>query len=299
MIVTDNFDFLLMKKPSSYTLNVNGRLLDLSLPVVMGILNVTPDSFYDGSRTMQDEAIAHRANEIIQQGGAIIDVGACSTRPGAQEVTEEEEMQRLRHALRIIRICQPQAAVSVDTFRPSVAKMAVEEFGVAMINDVSEGTGSMTIPPHDDDTDEMFRMVAALGVSYVLMSVRPDLEQTLKTFARKVCQLRALGVKDILLDPGFGFGKTLEQNYALLAVMERLQVMQLPLLVGVSRKSMAYRLLGCTPAEALNATTVLHAIALEKGASILRVHDVKEAVEVCTLVGKMNSELINPLYNVS
>ena len=284
-----------MKKTTSYTLNVNGRLLDLSSPVVMGILNVTPDSFYDGSRTMQDDAIAHRANEIIQQGGAIIDVGAFSTRPGANEVSEEEEMQRLRHALQIIRKCQPQALVSVDTFRPTVAKMAVEEYGVAMINDVSEGTGTMAIPPQEDDSEEMFRMVSALGVPYVLMSVRPDLEQTLKVFACKVNRLRALGVKDIVLDPGFGFGKTLDQNYSLLAVMERLQVMQLPLLVGVSRKSMAYRLLGCTPAEALNATTVLHTIALEKGASILRVHDVREAVEVCTLVEKMNSEYLKGL----
>ncbi|MBR5084347.1 MAG: dihydropteroate synthase [Prevotella sp.] len=288
-----------MEKPNSYTLNVNGRLLDLSSPLVMGILNVTPDSFYDGSRTMQDEAIARRADEIIQQGGGVIDVGAFSTRPGANEVTEEEEMQRLRRALQIIRKCQPQAVLSVDTFRPAVAKMAVEEFGVAIINDVSEGTGTMAIPPQNDDTDEMFRMVAALGVPYVLMSVRPDLEQTLKAFACKVDRLRALGVKDIILDPGFGFGKTLDQNYALLAVMERLQVMQLPLLVGVSRKSMAYRLLGCSPAEALNATTVLHTIALEKGASILRVHDVREAVEVCTLVEKMKSEHLTPNTYVS
>ena len=279
-----------MKKPNSYTINANGRLLDLSEPVVMGILNVTPDSFYDGSRTMQDEDIAHRANEIVRQGGGIIDVGACSTRPGAREVTEQEEMKRLRHALQIIRDCQPRAIVSVDTFRPSVARMVVEEYGVAIINDVSEGTGSMAIPPRNDNTDEMFQMVTALGVPYVLMSVRPDLTQTLQTFAHKVNHLRALGVKDIILDPGFGFGKTLEQNYALLAVMERLQVMQLPLLVGVSRKSMAYRLLECSPAEALNATTVLHTIALEKGASILRVHDVKEAIEVCRIVGKMNSE---------
>ena len=288
-----------MEKPNSYTLNVNGRLLDLSSPLVMGILNVTPDSFYDGSRTMQDEAIARRADEIIQQGGGVIDVGAFSTRPGANEVTEEEEMQRLRRALQIIRKCQPQAVLSVDTFRPAVARMAVEEFGVAIINDVSEGTGTMAIPPQNDDTDEMFRMVAALGVPYVLMSVRPDLEQTLKAFACKVDRLRALGAKDIILDPGFGFGKTLEQNYALLAVMERLQVMQLPLLVGVSRKSMAYRLLGCSPAEALNATTVLHTIALEKGASILRVHDVREAVEVCTLVEKMKSEHLTPNTYVS
>ena len=157
----------------------------------------------------------------------------------------------------------------------------------------------MAIPPQNDDTDEMFRMVAALGVPYVLMSVRPDLKQTLKAFACKVDRLRALGVKDILLDPGFGFGKTLDQNYALLAVMERLHVMQLPLLVGVSRKSMAYRLLGCSPAEALNATTVLHTIALEKGASILRVHDVREAVEVCTLVEKMKSEHLTPNTYVS
>ena len=212
----------------------------------------------------------------------------CNTNNPTGGLYSPEEMQRLRHALQIIRKCQPQAIISVDTFRPTVARMVVEEFGVAIINDVSEGTGAMNIPPQDDDTEDMFRMVSALGVPYVLMSVRPDFTQTLKTFARKVNRLRALGVKDIILDPGFGFGKTLEQNYALLAVMERLQVMQLPLLVGVSRKSMAYRLLECSPAEALNASTVLHTIALEKGASILRVHDVREAVEVCRIVEKMN-----------
>mgnify|MGYP002623762950 CR=1 FL=1 len=277
-----------------YTMNVNGRLLDLSSPIVMGILNVTPDSFYSASRTMLDDAIARRAEEIVGQGGAVIDVGACSTRPDAPLVSEEEEMLRVERALRIVRGCLPDAVLSIDTFRPAVARMAVEEYGVAIVNDVSEGTGAMTVPPAGDDDSEMFRMVARLGVPYVLTSLRPDLRQSLMTFTRKIDRLCALGVKDILLDPGFGFGKTLEQNYALLSVMERLQVTGRPILVGVSRKSMACRLIGCTPAEALNATTALHTIALMKGAAILRVHDVREAVETCRIVDKMNTVQHNP-----
>ena len=273
--------------------NVNGRLLDLSSPVVMGILNATPDSFYAGSRVQTEYEIARRADEIIAQGGRIIDVGAFSTRPGAAVVAETEEMERLRHALSIVRKQQPEAVVSVDTFRPDVARMAVEEFGVAIINDVSEGGGAegalRASLVDDDDVPPMFRMVARLQVPYVLMSVRATMEEMLLAFAREVGQLRALGVNDIILDPGFGFGKDLDQNYALMARLSELQALRLPVLVGVSRKSMITRLIGCDAAEALNATTALHAMALMQGARVLRVHDVREAVETCRIVGRARS----------
>ena len=255
------------------TINVGGRLLDLSSPVVMGILNATPDSFFSASRVESEEAVARRAAEIVEQGGTIIDVGACSTRPGADFVDEQEELRRLEMALRRIRADFPDAIVSVDTFRPSVAQRAVEEWGADIINDVSEGTGT-------SDTDEtMFQCVARLRVPYVLMSVEPNLESMLRRFGSEVAELHALGVSDVILDPGFGFGKTLEENYSLLNVIDRLQVLGLPLLVGISRKSMLYRMLDTTPEQVLNATTAANSVALTKGASILRVHDVKEAVE--------------------
>ena len=279
-----------------YTININGRLIDLSEPKVMGILNATPDSFYAGSRKQTEQEIAERTNQIIFEGGAIIDVGAFSTRPGAAEVSEAEEMERLRFALAIVRRESPDAAVSVDTFRPDVARMAVEEFGANIINDVSEGglTGIVNQPL--DQTNEtypaIFRMVSQLRVPYILMSVQPTLRDMLLSFSKKVQQLRDLGVKDIILDPGFGFGKTLEQNYRLMGELEKLSVMELPLLVGISRKSMIYKLLGLTPDESLNGTTVLHTIALTKGASILRVHDVKEAVECIRLVKSLNGQIV-------
>lgn len=278
-----------------YTININGRLLDLSEPKVMGILNATPDSFYAGSRKQTEQEIAERANQIISEGGAMIDVGAFSTRPGATEVTEAEEMDRLRFALGIIRREWPDAVVSVDTFRPDVARMAVEEYGVNIINDVSEGgvTGIVDTPleQSSETYPAMFRMVSLLRVPYILMSVQPTLRDMLLGFSKKVQQLRDLGVKDIILDPGFGFGKTLEQNYELMNEIGKLLVMELPVLVGVSRKSMIYRLLGLTPEESLNGTTVLNTIALMKGASILRVHDVKEAVECVRLVKSLNSQI--------
>ena len=279
-----------------YTININGRLMDLSEPKVMGILNATPDSFYAGSRKQTEQEIAERTNQIIFEGGAIIDVGAFSTRPGAAEVSEAEEMERLRFALAIVRRESPDAAVSVDTFRPDVARMAVEEFGANIINDVSEGglTGIVNQPL--DQTNEtypaIFRMVSQLRVPYIFMSVQPTLRDMLLSFSKKVQQLRDLGVKDIILDPGFGFGKTLEQNYRLMGELEKLSVMELPLLVGISRKSMIYKMLGLTPDEALNGTTVLHTIALTKGASILRVHDVKEAVECIRLVKSLNGQIV-------
>ncbi|MCR5238960.1 MAG: dihydropteroate synthase [Prevotella sp.] len=258
-----------------YTINIHGRLLDLATPQVMGILNVTPDSFYAASRKQTEAEIAQRANQIMAEGGTIIDIGACSTRPGSQPVSEAEEMERLRFGLEVVRRELPDGVVSVDTFRPDVARMAVEEFGAGLVNDVSEGS------------DRMFRMVSRLRVPYILMSVQPTVRGMLLSFAEKVQQLRDWGAADIILDPGFGFGKTMEDNYQVMNELEKLQVMNLPLLVGISRKSMVYRLFGCTPDESLNGTTVLNTIALMKGASILRVHDVKAAVECCKIVGKM------------
>jgi len=258
-----------------YTLNVHGLLMDLRVPQVMGILNATPDSFYAESRRQTETEITERCQQIVSEGGTIIDVGACSTRPGAEVASEAEEMERLRFALAVVRREQPAAVVSVDTFRPDVARMAVEEFGADIINDVSEGT------------PEMFRMVARLGIPYILMSVQPTMRDTLLAFAQKVQQLRDFGAKDIILDPGFGFGKTLEQNYQMMNELERLRVMELPVLVGVSRKSMIYKKFDCKPDEALNGTTSLNTIALMKGADILRVHDVREAVECVQIVNSL------------
>ena len=266
-----------------YTINVGGRLMDMSSPKVMGILNVTPDSFFSGSRKQTEQEIADRCNQIIAEGGDIIDVGAFSTRPGAPEVSETEEMERLRYGLNILRREQPDAVVSVDTFRPDVARMAVEEYGVVIVNDVSEGgiTGVANKPLGwtQGDYPEIFTMVARLGVPYILMSVKPNIKEMLLGFAHEVQQLRDLGVKDIILDPGFGFGKTLDDNYRLMEEMDKLKVLGLPLLVGVSRKSVIFKLIGGDPTTSLNGTTVLHTISLMKGANILRVHDVKEAAE--------------------
>ena len=271
----------------NYTINVRGRLLDLSEPKVMGILNATPDSFFAGSRRQTEAETADRANEIMEQGGTIIDVGAFSTRPGAGEVSEQEETERLRHALAIVRREQPDAVLSVDTYRPAVARMCVEEFGADIINDVSEGgiTGIVNTPIHEEES--MFETVARLRVAYILMSVKPDLYSMMKAFAAEVQQLRDLGMKDVILDPGFGFGKTLEQNYRIMDGMERLHELGLPLLVGISRKSMISRVLQTDASDALNGTTVLNTIALLKGASILRVHDVRECVEAVRIVGSM------------
>lgn len=273
-----------------YTINVRGKLVDFSSPQVMGILNVTPDSFFAGSRKQTEAEIADRANQVIAEGGTIIDVGAFSTRPGAPEVSQEEEMARLRFGLEIVRREQPDAVVSVDTFRPDVARMAVEEYGADIINDVSEGgiTGVVNTPLEKEDgtCPAIFRMVARLGVPYILMSVKPNVETMLMAYAREIQQLRDLGVKDIILDPGFGFGKTLDDNYRLMAEMDKLHVLGLPLLVGVSRKSMIFKILDTAPAGSLNGTTVLHTLSLMKGVSILRAHDVREAVEAVKITSK-------------
>ena len=262
-----------------YTINVQGQLMELSQPQVMGILNVTPDSFFEGSRMQTEQDILRRARQIVADGATMIDIGGCSTRPGSEPVSEAEEMERLRLALGVVRRELPLAVISVDTFRPDVARMVVEEYGVDIINDVSEGSV------------EMYRMIARLRVPYILMSVQPTLRDMLLAFAREVQQLRDLGVKDMILDPGFGFGKTVAQNYQVMNGLDRLQVMELPLLVGVSRKSMIFKLLGLIPNESLNGTSVLNTIALMKGASILRVHDVKEAVECVRIVKSLNGQI--------
>ena len=274
------------------SLNVNGRLLDLSTPQVMGILNVTPDSFYAGSRSRTEAEIAARACQILDEGASIIDIGAYSSRSNAEHISPEEEMQRLRTGLEILNRNHPDAIISVDTFRAEVARQCVEEYGAAIINDISAG----------EMDEQMFPTVARLNVPYIMMHMQgtpqnmqkePHYENLLKEvfmyFARKVRQLRDLGMKDIILDPGFGFGKTLEHNYELMAHLEEFGIFELPLLVGVSRKSMIYRLFGATPQEALNGTTVLDTVALMMGADILRVHDVREAVEAVRLIEKLKS----------
>ena len=286
-----------MKASVPYTLNVRGRLFNLSTPQVMGILNVTPDSFYAASRVETEESIRVRVRQIVAEGGSMIDVGAYSSRPGADDVSAEEEMERLRRGVRIVREEAPEVPVSIDTFRADVAKMAIEELGADIINDISGG----------ELDKRMFATVAKLGVPYILMHMKGTpqtmqqaphyddlMKEVLLYFAEKIQQLRDRGQKDIIIDPGYGFAKTLDHNYELLQHQDMLQVFELPILVGVSRKSMIYRLLGCAPDEALNGTTVVNTIALQKGASILRVHDVKEAVEVVTLYQKtVNSKSSN------
>ena len=273
-----------------YTINVRGQLVDLSSPMVMGILNATPDSFYSGSRKQTEAEIAQRANQIIAEGGKMIDVGAFSTRPGGAEVVSvEEETQRLKRALAIVRREQPDAIVSVDTYRPLVARQCIEEFGADIINDVSEGGITGIVGQEIHEEGDMFETVAALGVPYILMSVQPTLKKMMTNFAAEVQRLRDLGAKDIILDPGYGFGKTLQQNYEILNEAERLLDLDLPILVGISRKSMIYRLIGGDPTTSLNGTTVLNTISLMKGASILRVHDVREAVEVCQIAAQCHT----------
>ena len=288
--------FCIFAANMEYTLNCNGKLLELTTPQVMGILNATPDSFYAGSRTQTEQEIAERTHQILGEGATIIDVGACSTRPDSEPATEGEEMERMRFALNIVRREAPEAVVSIDTYRPDVARMTVEEFGADIINDVA---GPVLATPHSqrenfqtstlEQQKSMFRMVSRLGVPYIYMSRKATMKEILLDCAEVVDKLRSMGQKDIILDPGFGFGKTVEQNYAVMQELERMQMLHLPLLVGISRKSMIYRLLGTTPEKSLNGTTMLNTFSLQKGADILRVHDVKEAVEVV----KMYASLVN------
>ena len=268
-----------------YTLNCNGQLQDLSTPQVMGILNATPDSFYAASRTQTEREIVSRTEQILNEGGSIIDVGACSTRPDSKTATEAEEAERLRLALKTIRSVAPDAIVSVDTFRPQLARMAVEEYGAAIINDVGAPVNSPEVTV--DSQKDMFRMVSRLRVPYIYMSRKSSIKDILLDSAEVIDMLRSMGQKDIIIDPGFGFGKTVEQNYEVMNGLEQLQMLKLPLLVALSRKSMIYRLLETSQEEALTGTIALNTIALLKGADILRVHDVKEAVECIKIVNKI------------
>ena len=266
----------------THTLNLRGRLLELREPQIMGILNVTPDSFYSDSRTPDEAHITERVRQMMDEGADMIDIGGYSSRPGADDVTPEEEMDRLRRGLRIVRKLYPEVPVSVDTFRADVARMCIEEEGADIINDISGGMMDC----------QMFRTVARLGVPYILMHMQgpPDTMQVaphydnlrrevMLYFAERIDRLCQMGAKDIIVDPGFGFGKTLEHNYELMNHLEDFAVFNLPLLVGISRKSMIYKLTGGTPQTSLNGTTVLNTISLVKGAHILRVHDVKAAAE--------------------
>jgi dihydropteroate synthase len=266
----------------THTLNLRGRLLELREPQIMGILNVTPDSFYSDSRTPDEAHITARVRQMMDEGADMIDIGGYSSRPGADDVTPEEEMDRLRRGLRIVRKLYPEVPVSVDTFRADVARMCIEEEGADIINDISGGMMDR----------QMFRTVARLGVPYILMHMQgtPDTMQVaphydnlrrevMLYFAERIDRLCQMGAKDIIVDPGFGFGKTLEHNYELMNHLEDFAVFNLPLLVGISRKSMIYKLTGGTPQTSLNGTTVLNTISLVKGAHILRVHDVKAAAE--------------------
>lgn len=283
-----------------YSIRVGGRLMDLSTPKVMGILNVTPDSFYADSRKQSEADIARRVEQIMDEGGDIIDVGAYSSRPGAADVTAQEEMERLARALRIIRRLAPGAVVSIDTFRAGVARCCVEDYGAHIINDISGG---------EMDAD-MFSTVASLQVPYILMHMQgtPQTMQSqpsyqnvvievMQSLGKRASLLHEMGVCDVILDPGFGFGKTLQHNYQLLSRLSQLHELHLPLLVGVSRKSMIYNLLGCTPQEALGGTTVVHTIALLQGAHILRVHDVKAATEAVRIVRQTLQPDIIPSKN--
>lgn len=265
-------------------LNIRGQLFDFSTPVVMGILNLTPDSFYANSRVEANKNLIQRAEEMLQAGATILDIGAFSTRPGAEEVSEKEEMQRLKAGLLLLKKELPNALLSVDTYRSNVAKMCVEEFGVDIINDVSEGgiTGRTNVLLEEEQ--QMFKTVAQLKVPYILMSVKSDIVSMIKSFVAELNELHALGVKDVILDPGFGFGKDLKQNYEVLYHLEKLSVLDAPVLVGASRKSMIQQLLNVDAVHSLNGTTVVHTLALMKGASILRVHDVREAVEAIQIV---------------
>ncbi len=268
------------------TITSNGKIINISRPLVMGIVNVTSDSFFSASRFRFSHSIARRAEQIINQGGTMIDVGACSTRPGAQLVNEELELRRLSRALNAIRKKYPDAIVSIDTFRSNVAKRMVSDFGANIINDISAG----------EMDPKMFETIAELKVPYILMHMKgtpdnmqndPTYENVIKEifiyFNEKIETLKRLGVNDIIIDPGFGFGKTIEHNYTILKNLNAFKLFELPILAGVSRKSMIYKSLNTTPNQALNGTTILNTLALHNGATILRVHDVREAVEAIKL----------------
>jgi len=274
-------------------LSCRGKLLDLSTPVVMGIINLTPDSFYDGGKIKSIDAAIKQCATMLEEGAAIIDAGAYSSRPGAEDISEAEELKRLLPYLEELVKTFPETVFSVDTFRPEVAQVAVE-YGASIINDIS---GQPRPKPLSEGERSMFDFIAQSGVPYILMHIKGNpqtmntnlqegkiLNEVMKYFSEKINHLHRLGVKDIIIDPGFGFGKTLEQNYELLQHFEQFRIFDKPLLAGVSRKSMINKVIGTKPENALNGTTVLHSLLLEKGVDILRVHDVKEAVEAIRLV---------------
>ena len=271
-----------MQRTIPYTLNIGGQLLSLERPLVMGILNATAESFYEASQMHTASAVAERTLAMLREGASIIDVGGCSTKPGLAPVNEEEEMRRLGMALAAIRKVAPEAILSVDTFRASIAERCVKEFGVQMINDVSGGEAD----------ERMFATVANLQVPYVLTCNKGSWTELMYDLAERINRLHLMGVNDVIVDPGFGFGKTLDDNYRLMAHLEELHLLECPLLVGVSRKSMIYKHLDITPTEALNGTTVLHTVALTKGAHILRVHDVKAAREAILITEKLKDSSV-------
>jgi len=275
---------------SKSTVNIRGKILDLGTPKVMGIVNLTPDSFYDGGAYLTDKEALKRAEQILTEGGTIIDLGAYSSRPGAEEISPEEELKRLLPALKAIVKEFPEAVISADTFRAEVAEASVNE-GACIINDISGG----------ELDDKMFETIARLQVPYILMHMRGNpqkmnrltdyediLKELLNYFSQKVFRLRELGVKDVIIDPGFGFAKTKEQSFRLLKELNYFKILNLPILTGVSRKSMIYKTLDTSPGQALNGTTVLNTVCLLNGANILRVHDVKEAIEAIKLINLIN-----------
>ncbi|MDD2911374.1 MAG: dihydropteroate synthase [Petrimonas sp.] len=273
------------------SININGELLDFSTPLVMGILNVTPDSFYSGSRKQSEEEIVGRVCQILEEGGKIVDIGGQSTTPTSTLIPAKEELKRLEPTLRLVRKEFPNTILSIDTFYSEVAGPAVEKYGVNIINDISGG----------QIDDNMFETVARLNVPYILMHMRGTpqtmqqhthydnfIQDILYYFSEKISKLNLLGVNDIIIDPGFGFSKTTDQNYQLMAYLKYFNIFDVPILVGISRKSMIYKLLECTPQESLNGTSALNTFALLSGANILRVHDVKEAVECVKIVEKIS-----------
>jgi dihydropteroate synthase len=272
------------------TINCNGNLIDLSTPKVMGILNITPNSFYDGGKFIDESDILFQAKRMISEGATFIDIGAYSSKPKAEYVSEKKELKRIVPIVNLILKHFPKTIISIDTFRSEVARICIEN-GASIINDVSSGSVD----------EKMMETVAKYNVPYVMMHRRgtPETMQTMTNyenivkeilfyFSEKVSAARSFGINDLIIDPGFGFAKTLDQNYEILQKLELFKILELPLLVGVSRKSMIYNVFKCTPEEALNGTTVLNTISLTKGAKILRVHDVKEAMECVTLFNKIN-----------
>ena len=277
-------------------MKLNNKHIDLNSTRVMTIVNVTPDSFYDGSRTFTEEEIERHVERAIEQGTDMLDVGGYSSRPNADEVSVEEEIARVGRAMRVIRRVCPEMVVSIDTFRAEVVRSTVAEWGDCIVNDISAGE----LDP------QMITTVAELGLPYVAMHMRGTpatmqsmtdyddiVEEVHQYFAQRLDTLRKAGIEDVVIDPGFGFAKTLEQNYQLMNGLGRLSDLGAPILVGISRKSMIYNLLGCTPAEALNGTTALHLEALRQGAKILRVHDTREAVEVVKIYNQLNKNRQN------